>query len=57
VVKVKTSVLRMNQPSLLVLVEALGDMRVELAVELDEAPSCASVESPTIAASAGADVQ
>jgi hypothetical protein len=57
VVEVKTRVLCVNDPSLLVLVETLADMRVELAVESDEAPSCTSVESPTIAASAGADVQ
>jgi hypothetical protein len=53
VIEVKTSVLRVNHTSLLVLAEAPGDIRVELAVESDEAPSCAAVESPTIAASAG----
>jgi hypothetical protein len=57
VVEVKTRVLHVDRPSLLVSVDTLADMRVKLAVESDEAPSCASVESPTIAASAGADVQ
>jgi hypothetical protein len=32
-------------PSLLVSVEALADMRVELAVELDKGASCASIKS------------
>jgi hypothetical protein len=54
---VETRVLHVDYPSLLVPVDTLADMRVELAVESDEAPSCASVESPTIAASVGADVQ
>ncbi|KAF2993768.1 hypothetical protein E8E13_002106 [Curvularia kusanoi] len=51
VVEIKTRVLQADHPSLLVSVEALADMRAELAWESDEASSYASLESFTMAPS------
>jgi hypothetical protein len=56
VVDIKTRILLADRPPLVMSVEALVDMRAEPAFESDEASSCASVESPTMAASVELDV-